>query len=184
MVEMKYKTLVVEPGSMAPVLILTDLGETRFFPIWGIGKFEAEAILLVVEDIKGARPGTHDLLKNAITELGGTLERVVIHSVDEKAGIYYARLELRQPGREAVIEVDARPSDSIALALRFGAPIFVSEAILASPEVVKDKEKVNKDIAEFKKFLSDVKPSDFERYDRSHGHDKPEDESGGDKGKK
>jgi hypothetical protein len=108
----------------------------------------------------------------------------VVHTLDEKSGTFYAKLVLIPEGGGEAIEVDARPSDSIALALRFKAPIFVSEEILSQPNVVKDKEKVNKEIEEFKKFLEDVKPSDFERYDRSHGGgsgpDRPKGKSGKD----
>ena len=104
--------------------------------------------------------------------------------VFSKTSTFYAKLVLSVEGKKEALEVDARPSDSIALALRFKAPIFVSEAILSQPDVVKDKEKVNKDIEEFKKFLQDVKPSDFDKYDRSHGgSSKPDAPEGGPKGK-
>lgn len=170
MVEMRVRGLAQDNGSRAPVVILTDLGETRFLPIW-IGPAESDAILLALENIQVPRPTTHDLLKSSIESLYGKLERVAIHSVDESSGTFYAKLVLSQAGKLEPIEVDARSSDSIALALRFKAPIFVSEAVLSQPNVVKDKEKVNRDIEEFKKFLEDVKPSDFDKYDRSHGGD-------------
>jgi bifunctional DNase/RNase len=113
-------------------------------------------------------------MKSLGEALGGKLLRVVIHTLDDKTSTYYAKLVLGRDGSEDTIEVDARPSDSIALALRYEAPIFATEAILSQPTVVKDKEKVNKDIEEFKKFLAEVKPSDFERYDRAHpGHEGP-----------
>ena len=172
MVEMRVRGLAVDAQSKQPVVILTDLSETRFLPIW-IGVYESEAILLALEKIQVPRPTTHDLMKSVAESLGAKLEKVVIHTLDDKTSTYYAKLVLVKEGSEP-IEVDARPSDSVALALRFEAPIFVTEDILSQPSVVKDKEKVNKDIEEFKKFLADVKPSDFERYDRSHGgpHDR------------
>lgn len=188
MVEMRVRGLATDASSRNPVVILTDLSETRFLPIW-IGPSESDAILLALESIQVPRPTTHDLMKSAIEALKGKLERIVVHTLDEKSGTFYAKLVLSIEGQPEHVEVDARPSDSIALALRFKAPIFVSEAILSQPDVVKDKEKVNKDIEEFKKFLQDVKPSDFDKYDRSHGgssrpdspEDKPTDEDDGKK---
>jgi bifunctional DNase/RNase len=184
MVEMRVRGLATDASSKNPVVILTDLSETRFLPIW-IGPSESDAILLALENIQVPRPTTHDLMKSAIEALKGKVDRVVIHSLDEKSGTFYAKLMLSIEGSKEPIEVDARPSDSIALALRFKAPIFVSESILSQPDVVKDKEKVNKDIEEFKKFLQDVKPSDFDKYDRSHGgSNRPEHPKGEDDEKK
>lgn len=178
MVEMRVQGLAVDPQSKERVVILTDMNEIRFLPIW-IGVYESEAILLALENIKVPRPTTHDLMKSVALNLGATLERIVIHTVDDMTATYYAKLVLVKEGSlEPLVEVDARPSDAIALALRFQAPIFVTEAILSQPDVAMDKEKVNKDIAEFKKFLADVKPSDFDRYDRAHG-EKPRDDSDG-----
>jgi bifunctional DNase/RNase len=186
MVEMRVRGLAVDAGSRQPVVILTDLSETRFLPIW-IGVNESDAILLALENIQVPRPLPYDLMKSAIEALKGKLERVVVHTLDDN-GTFYAKLILVHEGAAEPIEVDSRPSDSIALALRFKAPIFVTEAILSQPNVVKDKDKVNKDIEEFKKFLEDVKPSDFERYDRSHGGgsgpDKPKDDEGPEDGEK
>jgi uncharacterized protein len=177
MVEMRVRGLAVDAQSRQPVVILTDLSETRFLPIW-IGVSEADAILLALENIQVPRPTTHDLMKSLLGHLDAQVERIVVHSLDEKTSTYYARLMLKAPGKDELIEVDARPSDSIALALRTASPIYVTEAILSAPGVVKDKEKVNKDIEDFKKFLQDVKPGDFEKYDRSHEGDKGQGEGG------
>lgn len=164
MVEMRVRGLAVDAGSRQPVVILADATETRFLPIW-IGVFEADAILLALEEIKVPRPATHDLMRSIVEQLGAELIKVVIHNLDEVSSTYYANLVLMHGGRE--IEVDARPSDSIALALRLVAPIFVSEEIL-NKSSIKDKAKITKEMEDFKKFLKDVKPEDFERYDRSH----------------
>lgn len=168
MVEMRVKGLIVDAQTGQPVVFLSDLSETRFLPIW-IGVYENDAILLVLEKIQVPRPITHDLLRAVIEELHARLERVVIHTLDDKTTTYYAKLVLIREGETTPVEVDARPSDSIALALRCKAPIFVNESVLAQPEVIKDKEKVNQEIEKFKSFLASVKPSDFEAYDRSHG---------------
>ena len=167
MVEMRVRGLAVDAGSRQPVVILMDATETRFLPIW-IGVFEADAILLALEEIKVPRPATHDLMKSLVEQLGARLDRVVIHALDEKSSTYYANLVLQRPG-QADLEVDARPSDSVALALRLGAPIFVSEEVLAKSSV-QDKAKINKELEDFRKFLAEVKPEDFASYDRKNPH--------------
>ncbi len=177
MVEVRVRGLAVDANTRQPVLILTDLSETRFLPIW-IGVFEADAILLALEEIKVPRPATHDLMKSLIQVLDANIVRVFIHSLDEASSTYYAHLVLRRGADPAEIEVDARPSDAVALALRLGATIFVAEDVL-SRSAVQDKARINREMEEFRKFLADVKPGDFARYDRSHDQGPPTG-SGGD----
>lgn len=163
MVEVRVRGLAVDANTRQPVVILADLAEARFLPIW-IGVFEADAILLALEDIKVPRPATHDLMKSLVQAFGAQLLRVFIHALDEESSTYYARLVLKR-GDEAELEVDARPSDSVALALRLGAPLFVAEDVLARA-AVRDKARINKEMDAFRKFLADVKPGDFARYDQ------------------
>jgi bifunctional DNase/RNase len=163
MVEMRVRGLAVDANTRQPVVILMDGTETRFLPIW-IGVFEADAILVALEEFKAPRPASHDLMKALVEELGAVLERVVIHSLDDKTSTYFAHLVLRSASG-AELEIDARPSDSIALALRLNAPLFVAEDVLARSSV-QDKVKINKEMDEFKRFLAEVKPEDFDRYDR------------------
>jgi bifunctional DNase/RNase len=165
MVEMRVRGLAVDANTRQPVVILMDGTETRFLPIW-IGVFEADAILVALEEFKAPRPASHDLMKSLVEQLGAALERVVIHSLDDKTSTYFAHLVLRNSAG-AELEIDARPSDSIALALRLNAPLFVAEDVLARSSV-QDKVKINKEMDEFKRFLAEVKPEDFERYDRKH----------------
>ena len=174
MVEMRVRGLAVDAGSRQPVVILMDGTETRFLPIW-IGVFEADAILLALEEIKVPRPATHDLMKSLVEKLGARLDRVVIHALDEKSSTYYANLVLVRPG-QAELEIDARPSDSVALALRLSAPIFVSEEVLAKSSV-QDKAKINQELEDFRKFLAEVKPEDFAKYDRGREHGDDQDQS-------
>jgi bifunctional DNase/RNase len=163
MVEMRVRGLAVDANTRQPVVILMDGTETRFLPIW-IGVFEADAILVALEEFKAPRPASHDLMKSLVEQLGAALERVVIHSLDDKTSTYFAHLVLRtSAGTE--LEIDSRPSDSIALALRLNAPLFVAEDVLARSSV-QDKVKINKEMDEFKRFLAEVKPEDFDRYDR------------------
>jgi bifunctional DNase/RNase len=163
---MRVRGLAVDANTRQPVVILMDATETRFLPIW-IGVFEAEAILVALEEIKGPRPSTHELMKTLVQTLNARLLRVVVHELDDKTSTYFAKLVLRLPNSPDEVEVDARPSDSVALALRLEAPIFVAENVLAR-SAVPDKAKINKEMEDFRRFLADVKPGDFARYDQSH----------------
>jgi len=164
MVEMRVRGLAVDANTRQPVVILMDLTETRFLPIW-IGVFEADAILLALEEIKVPRPATHDLMKTLVQTLDAQLVRVVVHALEDKTSTYFASLVLKRGSLPQEIEVDARPSDAVALALRLSAPIFVAEDVLARSSV-QDKAKINKEMEDFRKFLADVKPGDFARYDQ------------------
>jgi bifunctional DNase/RNase len=114
-----------------PVLVLEEDEGERWLPIW-IGTFEARSIALEMEKRSSPRPNTHDLARNVIYGLDGDVERVVVTEL--KGGTYYAKLGLRMRNRS--IEIDSRPSDAIAIALRTGAPIYVRETLFeaaASP---------------------------------------------------
>ncbi len=165
---MLVKGLAVDSNSRQPVVILTDAQEKRFLPIW-IGFAEADAILLALEKIPVPRPGTHDLLKSIIEAFGLALERVVVHDIQEST--FFAHLHLLPPGGGTAIELDARPSDGIALALRLGAPIFVSETVMGQAAIM-DRSKYEQEMEDFKRFLDQVTPSDFIKYDQKGGADK------------
>ena len=124
-VEVHVRGVVMDPQTDSPVLFLLDRKTDRGVPIW-IGMAEARAIARGLQGITSPRPQTHDLTKNLLDTLGATVERVVI--TDLKDGTYYARLHLRS-GRKTW-EVDSRPSDAVALALQFGAPVFLSRALV------------------------------------------------------
>jgi bifunctional DNase/RNase len=115
---------VAENGGTLSRFVLVSDGE-RKLPIL-IGAFEAQAIQLVIESNRPDRPMTHDLIKNILDRLGGAVDRAVVD--DFWNTVYYAKLYIRNGSEE--IEIDARPSDAIAIAIRFGAPIFVAEGIL------------------------------------------------------
>jgi bifunctional DNase/RNase len=165
---MLVKGLAIDSNSRQPVVILTDAQEKRFLPIW-IGSAEADAILLALEKIPVPRPGTHDLLKSVIEAFGLVLERVVVHDIQEST--FFAHLRFLPPAGGEAIEIDARPSDSIALALRLGAPIFVSETVMGQAAIM-DRGKYEQEMEEFKRFLDQVTPSDFIKYDQKGGADK------------
>lgn len=153
------------------VVILRERGGDRILPIW-IGQAEAEAIVIEMHHMHRERPLTHDLCKNIMTQLGATLRRVDITRVVERT--YYAEMHLGS--RDGGTVIDARPSDSIAMALRFGAPIFADESLL-SDAVVEDtdasttvesgeQESEERPLSpdELKSYLEHLRPEDFGKF--------------------
>jgi uncharacterized protein len=126
LVQMRIIALLEEPHMRSPVVILNEPVSDLILPIW-IGESEARAIALRLEDVEVSRPLTHTLLMNVIGDLGGKVLRVAVEKIE--AGTYFAKIYVRS-GRKT-IKIDARPSDSIALALEAEAPIFVTESVLS-----------------------------------------------------
>jgi bifunctional DNase/RNase len=131
MQEVIVARLGIDSATQQYVVVLQERGGERYLPIW-IGPVEAEAILKPMQHAKGSRPATHDLCKALIVGLGATLRRVHITKVEKNT--YFAELILSHAG--GVVHVDARPSDSIAIALRLSAPIFADESLLTAIELV------------------------------------------------
>jgi|PlaIllAssembly_1097288.scaffolds.fasta_scaffold793868_1 hypothetical protein len=133
MIEVTVDRIQVNLVSQSRVVILRETGGNRFLPIW-IGQFEAEAIAMFLQEVEAVRPMTHDLLKSVLNGLGATLERLEIHDLQDD--VFYARLVIRNGAEQ--IEVDSRPSDGIALAIRAHASIFVADEVMqkagATPE--------------------------------------------------
>ncbi|HKK33918.1 MAG TPA: bifunctional nuclease family protein [Desulfomicrobiaceae bacterium] len=125
MVEMTVFGLALDEESQMPLLILKDLGEKVVFPIW-IGTMEAMAVSMVINNVRMPRPMTHDLFLNTIHELGAV--PVAVEIVDIREGTFFAELVLKTESGEK--RIDARPSDSVALALRADVPIRVHDAVL------------------------------------------------------
>lgn len=164
MVEVRLAALSVDSRTNQPVIVLRPLtepvGAGRILPIW-IGHPEATAIMLAIEDAEPPRPMTHDLFHHVLEALGAYVERVEITRVED--GTFYAALVVRTEDR--TLAIDARPSDSIALAVRFGAPLFVSEQVMEDASVPYEdvEESIDEDAAieEFRAFLESVDPSEF-----------------------
>jgi uncharacterized protein len=137
MIEVRVQSLGIDQGSKSPVVILQEMDGERMLPIW-IGPGEASAIAMELAGMKFTRPLTHDLAASLIRGLGGALTRVLITRVQENT--YYAELVI-QRGAE-VFSIDARPSDSIAIALRMKARVFTTEELLSPTpiEIVADEE--------------------------------------------
>lgn len=180
LVEVRVQSLGLDRSSNTPVVILQELGGERVLPIW-IGPGEASAIAMQLAEMEFTRPLTHDLLVSVLGGLGGTLQKVVITRVEKST--YYAELIINRNGQ--VISVDARPSDSIAVALRLDAQIFAQDELLerASIEITEDEtvlqgseeepafeeesEARGKGIMkpeELKEYLRKLNPEDFGRF--------------------
>lgn len=134
-------------------------GDGMVLPIW-IGQLEATSILVAVEQAAVPRPLAHDLMRSMIEALGAELSRVEITRIDD--GTFYAEITLVVDGRW--LAIDARPSDAVALASRTGTGIWVAEAVIDEagvPDVLTETDASDR-LDEFKKFLDDVEPEDFE----------------------
>ena len=165
-VEMKVRGLALDPMSNMPIIILRDEEDKRSLPIW-VGIFEANAIALELEKIPTPRPMTHDLIKNILESIDARLVKVVV--TDLRDNTFFAVLHL-QVG-ETEYQVDSRPSDAIALALRVAAPIYVDEEVVRKAktlEVNKEAEPVKADDTERpREWLQNIKPEDFEKYNKA-----------------
>lgn len=146
----------IELPSNQPIVLLREVGGTRFLPIW-IGAVEATAIAYALEGVKPQRPLTHDLLKAVSESLGAEVARVVVTEL--RSGIYFADLVFSLDGKE--VHVSSRPSDAIALAARSSAPLFASADVLeeAGVEIRDDDEEA--EVERFREFLEHVTPEDF-----------------------
>jgi bifunctional DNase/RNase len=125
MIEVVIDSIRVSLMSQYRIVILKDTVSDRYLPIW-IGPCEADAITIELQEVPPQRPLTHDLLKSMIRELGGKVVHILIN--DLRHDVYYARIVIDIGGKQ--IEVDSRPSDAVALAVRVKAPIFVAEAVM------------------------------------------------------
>ena len=172
MVEVHVIRLAIDGVSNAHVVILQEKGGERLLPIW-IGSAEADSILMEINNVKKERPLTHDLCKSLIAGLGGELRRVQITRVAK--GTYFAEMHIVRGGE--VVHVDARPSDSIAIALRFPAPIFADESLLVAmgeeepdeggdvvPETPPAQSTEDMTVEQLQRYLSNLRPEDFGKF--------------------
>lgn len=155
MTEMKVAGVALDTRTNMPIIILKDEEEKRILPIW-VGFFEAQAILFGLEGIRLPRPFTHDLLKDVIENLGAKVGKIVINALRDNT--YFAKISLILDS--TCVEIDSRPSDAIALALRTSSPIYVPDPVLNAatmPQHPIDEEEV----ARFKEKLKHLKPEDL-----------------------
>lgn len=160
MIEMQLGGLGFDPKNMSPIVLLKDMEERNFLPIW-IGMFEAAAIAMELQEFKPPRPMTHDLLTKIIDSLNGHVTRVTISEIVENT--FYAIVDIKNGDEPEVIKIDARPSDAIAIAVRTKVPIFVSENVMAKAKMV-NSEKDEAETQDFKNFIDNINPEDFSKY--------------------
>jgi uncharacterized protein len=144
-----------------PIVLLKTADGNKFLPIW-IGHPEAAAILMKLQSQAPPRPMTHDLLSDMLEQLGAQVIRITVTELRENT--FYAQITVQQDGTE--IEVDSRPSDAIALAIRAEAPIFAADRVIEESAIEfegedVDEEKLEAEVAKFKHFLDEVTPEDF-----------------------
>jgi bifunctional DNase/RNase len=157
-IEMTIKGLMVDPITNMPIIILRDKDGQKVLPIW-VGIFEANAIALQIENVATPRPMTHDLLKNVITDLEASVQKIVV--CDLKENTFYALIHLLINGQS--VAVDARPSDAIALALRAKAPIFVEDSVIENARSL-DMTGEKADSDRLQKWLESLDPEEFGKY--------------------
>lgn len=163
MIEVRVAHLGLDRSTNTPVVILQEKDGDRVLPIW-IGPAEASAIAMELAGVKFARPLTHDLVKQVIVGLGGDLRRVLITQVKENT--YYAELHIHR--EDHVVQIDARPSDSIAVALRLKAPIFTNNDLLELTSVDTtggpEPGAPSWDAEQLKNYLQNLDPEDFGKF--------------------
>lgn len=164
MIEMKVMGIALDTRTGSPIVVLHDKQNRRALPIW-IGSAEASAIIRKIENLSVVRPMTHDLIPDIIEKTGYKLDHIEINDVE--AETYYATLFLKKG--DEVLEIDSRPSDAIAVAMRVDAPIFVTANVLSNGSVSTDSAKDEEEAQEFKQFVQSIKPSDFEKMMKDNG---------------
>lgn len=157
-IEMSIKGLMLDPVTNVPIVVLQDKEGQRVLPIW-VGVFEANAIAIQIENQTPPRPMTHDLLRNILSDLKATVDRVVVTELREST--FYALIHLTVRGEP--VAVDARPSDAIALALRTKSPIFVEEAVIETARST-DAAPDRLDSERLQKWLEGLDPEDLGKY--------------------
>jgi len=155
MKEMQVHGVNLDVMTNQPVVILKDSEEKRFLPIW-IGQFEATSILMELQGVKPTRPLTHDLLRTLCETLSMKVEKIVINDIQD--GTFFARIFLKNKTKQ--FDLDARPSDAIALAVRVKAPIFAVDSVVDKASIISE-EGEEEEVERFKEFIESVNPEDF-----------------------
>jgi bifunctional DNase/RNase len=159
MVEMRVAGIALDAASRSPIVLLRDPSGRRQVPIW-IDQAQAQNILAGLNEEPPPRPLSHDLMARLLEAGGLTLDRVIIHTIEDNT--FRAVLKLRRGEAEA-LELDSRPSDAIALALRTGSSIWMLEEVVADASIPVDAEADAEDAADFRRFLDAVSPAELVR---------------------
>jgi bifunctional DNase/RNase len=158
MVEMVIYGVSFDLVGKQPIVLLKTADGNRFLPIW-IGHPEAAAILMKLQNASTPRPMTHDLLTEILGQLNAEVVRITVTELRENT--FFAQITVQQDGSE--VEIDSRPSDAIALAIRSDAPIYAAESVIDESAIEFEGEEINEEdmVDEFKKFLENVSPDQF-----------------------
>ncbi len=169
MIEVNIDSIRVSLMSQHRVVVLKEVDSTRYLPIW-IGPFEADAITLQLQDVQVARPLTHDLLKSFIDKMNATISHIMVTELKNET--FYAQIVMDVNGKS--VEIDSRPSDAIALAVRVKAPLFISEEVMEAasilPETSLDEEAIvsepvsaeeEEQLAAFRDFIDELDLDDL-----------------------
>lgn len=160
MIEVKIESIRASLMSEHRVVILKDINSERLLPIW-IGRCEAEAIAIRLQNVETPRPLTHDLLNNAIAEMGGEISHITVD--DLRNNTFYAKIAVDLNGRS--MSIDSRPSDAIALAVRANATIFVEDHVMAEASIVPEsditEEMDDGDLSVFRDFINTLDLDDL-----------------------
>jgi bifunctional DNase/RNase len=159
MIEVKVDSIRASLMSEHRVVILKDLNAERYLPIW-IGPYEAEAIALRLQNREVARPLTHDLLHNVITELGGQVSHITVTTL--RNDTFYGLITVSLNGQR--VEIDSRPSDAIALAVRANVPILVDEDVMTEAGIVPEQdiaETEEEELSAFRDFIDKLDLDDL-----------------------
>jgi len=155
--EVEVRIYSIATSLTESIIFLDEIAGTRILPIW-IGPMEAQAIAIRLSGYPSPRPMTHDLVFSIIKTLGLTVSRVTITDIVENT--YYSQLHITEPGGAGPRLVDARPSDAVAVAVRFGCPIFIHEKVFGKTQVL-SKPITEDEVVKFKHDLKNLKPNDI-----------------------
>lgn len=163
MVEMRVAGIALDAASRSPIVLLRDPSGRRQVPIW-IDQAQAQNILAGVADEPPPRPLSHDLMVSLLEAGDLRLERVIIHAIEDNTFRAALKLSRQEDGERPLLEVDARPSDAIALAVRTGSGIWMLEEVVADASIPVDAEADAEDSSKFRRFLDSVSPAELVRH--------------------
>lgn len=163
--ELEVKIYSIATSMTESIIFLDETGGTRILPIW-IGPMEAQAIAIRLSGYPSPRPMTHDLFFSLLKTLDLTVEKVRITDIVDNT--YYSAIRIKNKGNGNTYDIDARPSDAVALAVRFGCPIYISERVFEKTQVL-SKPITEDEVVKFKLDLKNLKPNDIIRQLRARG---------------
>ena len=161
LVEVKVDSLRVSLTNQQRIIVLKQIDDDRYLPIW-IGPFESEAITIALQEVEISRPQTHDLVKNAITLMDGEIKNVLIKDLQDD--IFFGSINIESEGKK--LELDSRPSDAIAIAIRAHVPILVAKKVMEEASIVPEEinpDDIPEEAGEPEKFTYDQMPSNQDR---------------------